>query len=62
MAAVTIVVTQNTDNTITARSTDAAGWTVYARVANTSQIGPQIKQIVAGIKDILEDKLTLVNS
>lgn len=54
--------TQNADNSITAKSTDAASWVVYVPAGNSSQVGPQIKRIVAGIKDILEANLTLVNS
>ena len=62
MATVTIVVTQNADNSIQCKSTDAASWVVYVPAGNSTQTGPQIKRIVAGIKDILEANLTLVNS
>jgi hypothetical protein len=55
-------VTQNADNSIQCKSTDAASWVVYVPAGNSTQTGPQIKRIVAGIKDILEANLTLVNS
>jgi hypothetical protein len=59
MATVTVVFTQNADNSMTAKSTDAASWVVTVPAANTSQTGPQIKRLLWGIMDILEANLTL---
>lgn len=54
MASVTIVVTQNTDNSLTVKSTDAASWVV--QVPNETM---QIKRVLWGIKDILEANLSI---
>lgn len=59
MATVTIVVTQNADNSINMKSTDAPSWTVFVPAANTAQTGPQIKRLQHAFKDILQANLTL---
>lgn len=55
----TIVVTQNTDNSIGVASTDEVGAGVYVPVANSSQAGPQLKRVLLAIRDILQVKLNL---
>ena len=62
MATVTVVFTQNADNSITCTSTDAKSWVRYVPVANATQVGPQVKPILAAVKDILEANLTLATS
>ena len=59
MAAVTIVVTQNADNSVNLTSTSAPGWTLFVPAANASQTGPQVKRIQHAIKDILQANLSL---
>jgi hypothetical protein len=62
MATCTILVTSNTDNSLTFTSTDKPGWTIFIPAANTSQIGPQLKRAVGALMDVIRVQLAIPDS